>query len=98
MWERRRLHNKKLHSLYRSPNVVRVIKSRRLRWAEHVARTEEDRSAFKMVTGNPTGKRSLGMHRQRWGYNIIMDLRKISIDTSKLVDSAHYELFSALVN
>ena len=49
--EWRRLHNEELHSLYRSPNKVRVIKSRRLRWAGHVARIEEARSAFKIVTG-----------------------------------------------
>ena len=49
--ERRRLHNEELHSLYRSPNIVRVIKSRRLRWAEHVARMQESRSAFNILTG-----------------------------------------------
>ena len=52
--EWRRLHNDELHSLYRSPNIVRVIKSRRLRWAGYVARTEEGTSAFKILTG--TGK------------------------------------------
>ena len=57
--EWRRLHNEKLHSLYHSPNVVRLIKSRRLRWAGHVARMEESRSAFKMLTGKPT-ERDLG--------------------------------------
>ena len=50
----RRLHNEELHSLYRSPNIVRVIKSRRLRWVGHVARMEEGRSAFKILTGKPT--------------------------------------------
>ena len=54
--EWRRLHNEELHSLYRSPNIVRVFKSRRLRWAVHVARMEEGRSAFKILTGRPTGK------------------------------------------
>ena len=49
--------NEGLHSLYRSPNIVRVIKSRRLRWTGHVARMEEVRSAFKILTGKPTGKR-----------------------------------------
>ena len=57
----RRLHNEELHSLYRSPNIVRVIKSRRLRWAGHVARMEKGRSALKISTGTPIiGKRSLG--------------------------------------
>ena len=54
--ERRRLRNEERHSLYRSPNIVRVIKSRRLRWASHVAGMEEGRSAFKIITGTPTGK------------------------------------------
>ena len=56
----RRLHNKKLLNLYRSPNTVRLIKYRRLRWARHVARMEEGRSAFKILTGKPIGKRPLG--------------------------------------
>ena len=55
----RRLHNKKLHSLYRSPNIVRVIKSRRLRWAGNVARIEEGRRDFDILTGTPAGKRPL---------------------------------------
>ena len=55
--EWRRRHNGELHSLYLSPNIVRVIKPRRLRWAGHVARMEEGRSAFKILTGKPTGKR-----------------------------------------
>ena len=57
-WEWRRLHNEELHSLYRSPNIVRVIKSR-LKWAGLVARMEGSRSAFKILTGKPTGKRPL---------------------------------------
>ena len=57
-WEWRRLHNEELHRLYRSPNIVRVIKSRRLRRTEHVVRMEEGRSAFKILTGKPTGKRA----------------------------------------
>ena len=51
--------------MYRSPNIVRVIKSRRLRWAGHVARMEEGRSAFNILTGKPTGKRLLGRPRRR---------------------------------
>ena len=61
--------------IYRSPNIIRVIKSRRLRWAGHVARMEEVRSVFKILTGKPTGKRPLGRPRRRWEDNIIMDLR-----------------------
>ena len=71
--ERRRHHNE-LYSLYHSPNIVSVIKSRILRWAGHVARMEESRSAFKILTGKPTGKRPLGSFRLRWEDNIRMEL------------------------
>ena len=60
--------------MYRSPNIVRVIKSRRLRWADHVARMEEGRRAFKLLTGKPTGKIS-GRLKYRWEDNIKMDLK-----------------------
>ena len=72
-----------LHSLYRSPNVIRVIKSRRLTWAGHVARMEEGKSAFKMLTGKPTGKRPFGRPRRRWEDNIRMDLKEIGINTGE---------------
>ena len=68
------LHNEKLQSLYRSPNRVRVIKSRRLRWAGHVARMERGRSVFKILTGIATEKRPLGRPRRRWEHNIRMYL------------------------
>ena len=63
--------------MYRSTNIVRAIKSRRLRWAGHVARMEEGRSAFKIFTGKPTGKRTLGRLRRRLEDNIRMDLEEI---------------------
>ena len=66
--------------MYRSPNIVRVIKSRRLRWAGHVPRMEEGRSAFKILTGKPTGKRPLGMPRRRWEDKFRMDLEVIVIN------------------
>ena len=67
--------------MYRSPNIIRVIKSRRLRWAGHVARLEEGRSAFKIFTGKPTGKIPLGRPRRRWDDYIRMDPREIDINT-----------------
>ena len=66
-----------------------MIKSRRLRWAGHVARMEESRSAFKILTGKPTGKRPLGRPRRTWEDNIRMDLEEIGINAGNWVDSAH---------
>jgi transcription termination factor 2 len=74
------LHNDELHSLYSSPNIVRVIKSRRMRWAGHVARMEEERSVYTVLVGRPEGKRPLGRPRSRWEDNIKMDLREIGIE------------------
>jgi hypothetical protein len=75
----RRLHNDKLHSLYSSPNV-RVIKSRRMRWAEHVAHMGEGRGVYRVLVGRTKGKRPLGRPRHRWKDNIKMDLSEIGID------------------
>ena len=61
--------------MYRSPNIVRLIKSRRLRCASHVARMEEGRSAFKILTGKPTGNRPIERPRSRWKDNIRKDLK-----------------------
>ena len=58
-----------------SPNIARIIESRKLRWAGHVARMEEGRGALKILTGKPTGKRPLGRPKRRWEDNIRMDLR-----------------------
>ena len=86
--EWRRLQNEELHSLYRSPNIVRVIKSRRLRWADHVVRMEEGKSAFKILTCKPSGKRPLGRPRRRWEDDITMDHVEIGINVHNWVDSA----------
>ena len=63
--------------MYRSLNIIRVIKSRRLRWAGHVARIEEGRSAFKILTGTLTGKRPVGKPKYRWKDNIRMGLKEV---------------------
>ena len=65
-----------------------MIKSKRLRWAGHVARMEEDRSTFKILTGTPTGKTLLGKPRRRWEVNIRMDLEEIGINAGNWVDLA----------
>ena len=78
-WEWRRLHNEELNGLYSSPNIVRVIKSRRMRWAGHVARMREERGAYRVLVGKPEGKRPLGRPRRRWVDNtrIRMDLQEV---------------------
>ena len=73
--------------MYRSSNIVRVIKSRKLRWAADIARTKVGRSAFKILTGKNTGKRPLGRPRLRWEDDIRMDLKEIGINTRKVVGS-----------
>jgi len=75
--EWRRLHNEELNDLYCSPNIVRVIKSRRMRWAGHVARMDEERGAYRVLVGKPEGKRPLGKSRCRCVDNIRMDLQEV---------------------
>jgi hypothetical protein len=84
----RKLHNDELHSLYSSPNIVRVIKLRRMRWTGHVARMGEGRSVYRVLVGRPEGKRPLGRPRRRWEDNIKMDLRGIGIDGTNCIQLA----------
>jgi hypothetical protein len=74
--EWRKLHNEELNVLYSSPNIVQVIKSRRMRWAGHVARMGEGRGVYRVLVGKPGGKRPLGRPRCRWEDNIKMDLQE----------------------
>ena len=75
--EWRRLHNEELHDLYSSPNIVRVIKSRRMRWAGHVARMGEERGVYSVLVGKPEGKRPLGRPRRRWVDDIGTNLLEV---------------------
>jgi len=77
MGERTRLHNEELNDLYYSPNIVRVIKSRRMRWAGHVARMGEERVVYSVLMGKPEGRRPLLRPRPRWVDNIRMDLQEV---------------------
>jgi hypothetical protein len=77
--EWRKLHNEELHNLYSSPDIIRLVKSRRMMWAGHVARMGEERKVFKVLVGKPEGKRPLGRPRRRWEDGIRMDLREIGL-------------------
>jgi hypothetical protein len=66
----RKLHNEELHNLYSSPSIIRMIKSRRMRWAGHVALIGAKRNAYSILVGKPEGKRPLGRLRRRWAKNI----------------------------
>ncbi|KAJ4439921.1 hypothetical protein ANN_08051 [Periplaneta americana] len=78
--EWRKLHNAELHALHPSPDIIRNIKSRRLRWAGHVVRMGESRNAYRVLVGRSEGKRPLGRPRHRWEDNIKMDLREVGYD------------------
>jgi len=75
--EWRRLHNEELNDLYSSPNIVWVIKSRRMRWVGHVAHMGEERGVYRVLVGKPEGKRPLGRPRHRWVDNIRTDLQEV---------------------
>jgi hypothetical protein len=80
-----KLHNDEPHDLYSSPNIVRVIKSRRMRWAGHVTRMGEGRGVYRVLVGRPEGKRPRERHRRRWEDNIKMNLREIGIDEANWI-------------
>jgi hypothetical protein len=75
----RKLHNEELHNFYSSPNIIRNIKSRSIRWAGHVARMGEKSNVYRLLVGKPDGKRPLGRPRRRWIDNIKMDLLEIGL-------------------
>jgi hypothetical protein len=84
----RKLHNDELHSLYSSPNIVTVIKSRRMRWVRHVARIGEGRGVYRVLVGRPEGKRPLERPRRRRDNNIKIDLTGIGIDGANWIQLA----------
>ncbi|KAJ4436489.1 hypothetical protein ANN_16520 [Periplaneta americana] len=86
--EWRKLHNAELHALYSSPDIIRNIKSRRLRWAGHVARMGESRNAYRVLVGGAAGKRPLGRPRRRWEDNIKMVLREVGCDCRDWINLA----------
>jgi hypothetical protein len=86
--EWRKLHNDELHNLYSSPNKIRMTKSRRMRWAGHVARIGEKRNAYRILVVKPEGRRLLGRLRRRWMDNVKIDLREKGRDGVDWVDLA----------
>ena len=97
--EWRKLHNEELSDLYSLPNIVRVVKSRRMRWAGHVARMGEERGVHRVLVGKPEGKRPLGRPRRRWEDNITMDLQEVGCGVMDWIELAQdRNKLRALVN
>jgi hypothetical protein len=76
---RRKLHNEELHNLYSSPSVIRIIKSRKIKWAEHVARKGKKRNVYRLLAGRPEGNRPLGRQRRRWIDSIKIDHLEVGL-------------------
>jgi hypothetical protein len=97
--EWRKLHNEELRDLYSSPSIIRITKSRRMRWAGHVARMGEKRNAYRLLVGKPEGKRPLGRPRRRWVDNSRMDLGEVKCgDVDWIVLAKDRNRWRALVN
>jgi hypothetical protein len=77
--EWRKLHNEELHNLYSSPDIIRQVRSRRMRWAGHVAHMGEERKVCKVLVGKPEGRRPHGRPRRRWEDGVRIDLREIGL-------------------
>jgi hypothetical protein len=88
MGDWRKLHNEELHNLYSLPNIIRMIKSKRMRWAGHVARMGELRNVYMILVGKPEGKRPLGRPRRRWVDNIKMELIEVGWDGMDWIELA----------
>jgi hypothetical protein len=95
----RKLHNEELHNMYCSPCIIRIIKSRSIRWAGNVARMGEKRNAYRISVGKPEGKRPLRRYRCRWEDNIKIDLREIGLGGMDWIDLAQdMDQWMALLN
>jgi hypothetical protein len=88
----RKLHNDELHSPYTSPNIVRVIESRRMRWAGHVARMGEGRGDYRVLVGRPESRGPMGRPRRRWEHNIKVDIREIGINGAIWIRLTQYKI------
>jgi hypothetical protein len=86
--EWRRLHNKELQSLYAAPDILRVMKIRRLRWAGQVARMTDDRIVCRVLVGNLQGRWPVGRLRTRWADNVRRDLREVGFSDNDWMDHA----------
>jgi hypothetical protein len=97
--EWRKLHNEELHILYSSPNIIRQIKSRRIRWKGHVVRMGEERNVYRVLMGKPKGKRPLERPRRRWEDGLRMDLRETGLGNVDWIQLAQdRDRWRALVN
>jgi hypothetical protein len=76
----RKLHSEELHNLYSSPSIIRIVKSRKMRWARHVARMGEKRNVYRLLVEKTEGKRPLGRPRRRWIDNIKLNLLEIGLN------------------
>jgi hypothetical protein len=95
----RKLHNEELHNLYSSPSIIRIINSRRMRWAGHVARMGEKTNVYRLLVGKPERKRSLGRPRSRWMDNIKKDILEIGLNVVDWIGLAQDRYrWRALVN
>jgi hypothetical protein len=96
--EWRKLQSKELHNLYSSPDIIRQIKSRRMRWAVHVARMGWGRNLYRVLMGKPEGKKLIGRPRRRWEDGIKMDLREIDGGTEWIHLAQGRDRWRAVVN